>query len=104
MTLLYKAFARVLRFVDSPAYSPQMAEQYSVEEKISHLEELLKLEKQVDLELVFRRCFNKSEVIVTFLAMLELCRMKRLGIHQENAFDKIMISIKEGQLEYELES
>jgi segregation and condensation protein A len=99
--LLYKAFSRVLRYVDAPAYDPHMAEQYSVEEKIAYIEDLLNREKEFELEGVFRRCFNKSEIIVTFLAMLELCRMKRLSLQQANPFDKITVSARHGQLEIE---
>jgi segregation and condensation protein A len=102
--LLYKAFSRVLRFVDAPVYDPHMVEQYSVEDKISYIEDMLTREKTFDLENVFRRCFNKNEVIVTFLAMLELCRMKRLKVQQENPFDKITVTAQEGQLEYDIES
>lgn len=104
ISLLYKAFARVLRFVETPQYNPHMEERYSVEDKIAYLESLVDREKQLDLENVFRRCFNKSEVIVTFLAMLELCRMKRLAVQQANPFDKITVVATEGQLEYDTES
>ncbi|MGI8905592.1 MAG: segregation and condensation protein A [Candidatus Sumerlaeaceae bacterium] len=102
--LLYKAFSRVLRFVEAPVYDPHMVEKYSVEDKIAHIEDLLEREKTFDLENVFRRCFNKNEVIVTFLALLELCRMKRLVVQQENPFDKIMVTAQDGQLEYDIES
>jgi len=103
VSLLYKAFARVLRFVDAPTYNPHMQEQYSVEDKITYLEDMVNQAKEVDLENVFRRCFNRSEVIVTFLAVLELCRMKRLAVKQENSFDKITVIAQEGQLEYDTE-
>jgi len=102
VSLLYKAFSRVLRFVDAPGYNPVISEQYSVEEKIAHLEDMLTREKDLNLEQVFRRCFNKVEIIVTFLAMLELCRLKRLTVFQENPFDGIMVRAAEGQLEQEL--
>lgn len=101
VSLLYKAFARVLTFVESPAYRPQIDEQYSVEEKISHIEELTRSSGEVDIHEVFRRCFNRNEIIVTFLAMLELCRMKRIAIRQDNQFDRIYVAASDGQLEFE---
>jgi segregation and condensation protein A len=101
VTLLYKAFARVLRFVDSQTYSPKIDEQFTVEEKILYLEELTQRDEEVDLAELFKKCFNRMEVIVTFLATLELCRMKRVAIRQPNAFDKITIHATKGQLEYE---
>ncbi len=103
IALLYKAFSRVLRFVDNPTYNPHMNEKFAVEDKITYLEDLVGTQKQVDLEEVFRRCFNRDEVIVTFLAMLELCRMKRLRIQQEASFEKIVVTASEGQMEYDIE-
>lgn len=104
IALLYKAFSRVLRFVDSPTYNPNMQEKFSVEDKINYLQDLVVAKSTVDLDEVFRRCFNRDEVIVTFLAVLELCRMKRLLIEQEGAFEKIIVTAGDGQLEYESES
>lgn len=104
IALLYKAFSRVLRFVDNPTYNPHMNEKFSVEDKINYLQDLVSDKKEVDLESVFRRCFNRDEVIVTFLAMLELCRMKRLVIQQEGSFEKITVTASEGQLEYDIET
>jgi segregation and condensation protein A len=101
ISLLYKAFSRVLRFVESPQFNPDIAEQFSVEEKIQYLDELVARGDDVDVDQLFRRCFNRNEVIVTFLAVLELCRMKRIRITQANAFDSIVIVRSEGQLEYE---
>lgn len=103
IALLYKAFSRVLRFVDNPTYNPHMNEKFSVEDKITYLQDLVSTQKQVDLENVFARCFNREEVIVTFLAMLELCRMKQLRIQQDEPFDKITVTAAEGQLEYDIE-
>lgn len=104
IALLYKAFSRVLRYVEMTAYSPQMDEGITVEDRISYLEDLLLTEKSFDLESVFRRCFHKGEVIVTFLALLELCRLKKLVISQDNPFDKISVTASEGQLEADFES
>lgn len=104
IALLYKAFSRVLRFVDNPAYNPNMQEKFTVEEKINYLQDLVSTKEKVELDEVFRRCFNRDEIIVTFLAMLELCRMKRLVIQQEAAFDKIVVMPADGQLEYDIES
>lgn len=98
---LYKAFARVLRFVDSPQFMPVMTEQYSVEEKIAYLQELMARDGQTDLDQVLGHCFNRQEVITTFLAVLELCRMKKVTIEQSSAFDKILLTPGTGSLDDE---
>lgn len=101
VSLLFKAFARVLKFVDQPAFRPALAEQFSVEDKIAHIEDLTRSAEAVDLFGVFRRCLNRDEIIVTFLAVLELCRMKRIAIRQDEPFESITIVATEGQLEYD---
>lgn len=101
VALLYKALARVLSVIEAPAFAPELTEQFTVEEKIRHVEDLIAREQTVDLFDVFRRCFNKSEIIVTFLAVLELTRLKQLTISQDNAFDAITIRASNGQLEYD---
>jgi segregation and condensation protein A len=103
VALLYKAFARILKFVDQPAYNPNMTEQFTVEDKISYIQDLTRRESAVDLFGLFRRCFNRNEIIATFLAVLELCRMKRVLIKQDNQFDNIVLTASEGQLEYDTE-
>jgi segregation and condensation protein A len=100
VSLLYKAFARVLKFVEAPAYSPDLQEKFTVEDKITYLQEMLRGEREYSLEQVFKHCFNRAEVIVTFLAALELCRMKKIVIRQPNAFDEIMVVAAEEQLEH----
>jgi len=101
VTLLYKALARVLSVIEAPAFAPELTEQFTVEEKIRHIEDLVAREQVVDLFDVFRRCFNKSEIIVTFLAVLELTRLKQISISQDHAFDAITIRASNGQLEYD---
>jgi chromatin segregation and condensation protein Rec8/ScpA/Scc1 (kleisin family) len=62
---------------------------------------LTRREKTVDLFAVFKHCFNRIEVITTFLAVLELCRLKRVRIEQPSQFDGITLISVEGQLEYD---
>ena len=100
IALLYKAFARVLRFVEQSSFNPEIEEQFSVEDKINYIEDLARREKRFSLEDVFKRCFNRTEVIATFLAVLELCRMKRIQIKQDSSFDQISVVGVEGQLEH----
>jgi len=97
--LLFKAFARVLRFVDSPEFNPVLTEQFTVEEKIEYLQDLLAREGETNLDAVFRRCFNRQEIITTFLAVLELCRMKKVKIQQDSNFDTILLTPGTGSLE-----
>ena len=40
---------------------------------------------------MFERADSRAEVVVTFLAMLELIRMKRLKVRQSAAFGEIEV-------------
>ncbi|AXA35372.1 MAG: segregation/condensation protein A [Candidatus Hydrogenedentota bacterium] len=101
VSLLYRAFARVLRYVDVQPYRPDLVEQFTVEEKIQYIEDLLRRESEIDLTKLFGRCLNKLEIITTFMAVLELTRLRRIRIVQENPFDTIRILRGPEQIEYE---
>ena len=53
---------------------------------INHENRILKLEKTFDK-------FNKSYVVVTFLAVLEMAKKQELTIYQENNFDNIICEV-----------
>ncbi|MCX7626314.1 MAG: segregation/condensation protein A [Candidatus Sumerlaeaceae bacterium] len=91
ISLLYRALARVLRYLESNRLFPNLSEQFTVEQKIEYIESLLESSTEIDLMAVFLRCLNKLEIITTFLAVLELVRLKRARIQQNCAFDTIML-------------
>jgi len=97
VTLLYQALARVLRYLDASKNFPNLTEQFTVEQKLQYVEELLASENEVDLMGIFLRCLNKIEIITTFLAVLELVRLKKARIIQNSAFDAItLVAQREG--------
>ena len=66
----------------------------SVAEKSKEIKDILKSKKQVS----FYELFNvntKIEIIVTFLAILELARKKHIILSQENNFENIIIKLSE---------
>ena len=67
-------------------------EQWSVSEKIEHVANLLKERPRLKFSELFASAASRSEVVVTFLALLELIRMKQLRIEQPEAFAEIEIS------------
>ncbi len=97
LSLLYRALARVLRYVDSSRGFTIISEQFTVEQKIEYIEELLTQQREIDLMTVFLRCLNKLEIITTFLAVLEIVRLKRARIQQNSAFDTILLLARTDQ-------
>ena len=45
----------------------------------------------IDLDDIFVKAKNKLEIVATFLAILELIRLKEIIIKQKNTFGKIII-------------
>jgi len=92
LQLLLDAFSRVLRYVDrAPSEHRVAAENYTVEAKLIRLEELLASGEQIIVSEEFGRCFHKVEMIVTFLAMLEMVRLKRIRVVQDESFGRIQV-------------
>ena len=67
-------------------------EQWSVSEKIEFIANLLKERARIRFSELFESAASRGEVVVTFLALLELIRMKQLRIEQPEAFAEIEIS------------
>ncbi|MDR2904022.1 MAG: segregation/condensation protein A [Clostridiales bacterium] len=94
---LYKAFQEVLNRRElktdkvRSGFNSVSKDLYTIEEKIEHIENLLTLYQSVKFYGIFSPASGKSEKIVTFLALLELIKMKRVTIRQEKIFDEIII-------------
>ena len=67
-------------------------EQWSVSEKIELVANLLRERSRMRFSELFESAASRTEVVVTFLALLELIRMKQLRIEQSEEFAEIEIS------------
>ncbi len=89
---LLSAFAKVLKSIDEGAAHEVLKDEYTVADKIQDITERLENETSVKFSRLFRAAKNKLEAITTFLALLELIRMKRVLIVQDKQFGEIEIS------------
>lgn len=88
---LITAFRGVLRYVtEGPAHTV-VSEGHSVDDKISRIEELLAERKSVVWDDLFKECRDKVELVCCFLAILELCRMHKIRVHQRGVFGDIRL-------------
>ncbi|WP_302487069.1 ScpA family protein [uncultured Megamonas sp.] len=101
ISLLYQAFQNVLesQIEHEPIIANVSREQYTIEDKII---ELLALLKQHGGNICFNTIFqysehkiSKSELITTFLAMLELIKIKRINVYQTSIFSPIYLKIND---------
>jgi segregation and condensation protein A len=99
LAVLLQAFTRVLRYVELHQYDPKAYEAFSLEDKLVQMEEVLSTaEGPLTLASLTAMCIHRAEVIVCFLAILELCRMKKVSICQEGAFSDVMLVWRHGSL------
>jgi segregation and condensation protein A len=67
-------------------------DRWTVSEKIEQLRELIGQRPQLHFSELFERATSRSEVVATFLAMLELIRLRVLAVRQTSAFSEIQIT------------
>ena len=66
-------------------------EEFTVEEKLTLLRELLQTHTKVSFAEIFSKSRSKLEAIATFLALLELIRVKEILIRQSHLFGEIVL-------------
>ncbi len=91
---LMTAFGRVLEKAKAPMYELQ-AEPWTVEMKVEELSLQLTVKKQLAFLDVFSPEKTRLELVVTFLALLELVRRRLCLAVQERAFGDILIVRRE---------
>jgi segregation and condensation protein A len=90
---LFAAFAQVLRRArEAPQEIP--GEEFTVEQKMDALLTVLDLAHDpVAFDALFRDGASRLEIIVTFLAMLELIRRRRIRVRQSQVFGEIAVAL-----------
>lgn len=76
---------------------------FTVEDKFKHIRQHLKLEGTLNFSMLFGARYTKEEVVVTFLALLELLKLKEIRIEQGTLFGEIVITKREAQMEADAE-
>ncbi len=88
---LINALSEALKKVPEETAHEIARDEFTVEEKIHELLETLMDNQVVKLNALFRKARGKTEVIVTFLAVLELIRLKEIKAVQKRLFEDIEI-------------
>lgn len=68
-----------------------LEEVVTIAEKINHLQKMLQEKIQLSLKEILHTAKSKTEMIVTFLALLEMVKQEILSVEQEAAFSDIII-------------
>ncbi|MCX6934661.1 MAG: segregation/condensation protein A, partial [Verrucomicrobia bacterium] len=86
------AFQKILRNVEDRARAGKYTdEEFTVSQQIEFLLDQLPPNAEVFFEDLFRTMSSRGEVVVTFLALLELIRLQQLTAHQDGPLQPICI-------------
>ncbi len=88
---LITSFRKVLKSVSKETFHKVLKNSFSVSDKIHEIYHLLKESSRVYFFNLFQEAASKDEIIVTFLAVLELIKMREILIVQKDFFSDIEI-------------
>ena len=90
---LIRAFQNVLkRFEEAHDLGDIVDDRFTVSDKIEHLLHTLQPGQRIGFQSLFAQATTKGEVIVTFLAVLELMKMNQFTVTQDHLLGEIEIA------------
>lgn len=88
---LINAFSTILKSVSREAFLEVVKDEFTVEEKVHELFRLLVEKPVLNFKEIFQKARSKMELIATFLALLELIRLKEVVVRQKQLFGEIEV-------------
>ena len=90
---LKKTFTELLKSLEPIVRLPSAAltKVLSLKEKIAQVQELIVSKAQLSFHELLSEAEDRTEVIVTFLALLELIKQKVISVEQDDMFDDIAV-------------
>lgn len=93
---LINAFQKILKRVNKTEDLREIFEEnYSVSDKIEFVLKITSFRTALKFSELFASAATRTEVVVTFLALLELIRLKQIGVTQDGQFGEIELVRKE---------
>ncbi|MBI4653333.1 segregation/condensation protein A [Candidatus Kuenenbacteria bacterium] len=94
--LLAEIFTEVLNDLEAMVHSPAVGQTimkkiFSLQEKIEHIKNLIFEKSKLSFNHLINSSKSKIEIIVSFLALLELIKQKHIIVIQEENFEEIII-------------
>jgi len=88
---LITAFTKVLKDIPKEIFYQVIKDEFTVSEKIHDILHILVERNKIIFTELFNKAKNKFEIITTFLALLELIKMKEIVVMQAGQFGEIEI-------------
>ena len=99
---LINAFSLALKDIPREVFYEVVKDQWTVEQKVHDILHLLLVQSEIKLSELFAKTKAKMEIIVVFLAILELAKMREIIARQDAQFEEIIIlRNKENIIPYE---
>lgn len=92
---LVVAFSRVAKEIDRSVFRAVEGENITIDEKIDEIMALLATSNSIMLDELFPENCSKYVLIISFLALLELVKMKKVYILQHKLFGNIKIILRQ---------
>ncbi len=89
---LLKAFHEVVKRFESQRGMELDQEEVTIEQKLGDVRRLLLVRDKIVFSSFMQECRSKRHLIVTFLALLELVRLREIWLYQKKAFEEIYIT------------
>jgi len=70
-------------------YGRMQRDRFTITEKVAHIQEILQQHGRASLRNLFYDCHSKNEMVVTFLALLELVRRGEIATEQSASFEDV---------------
>ena len=88
---LITAFRKVLRDIPKETFHKVIKQKFSVSDKIHQIYHVLARTAKIYFSSLFKDSRNRDEVIATFLAILELIKMREIFVVQKSFYEEIEI-------------
>ncbi|TAK04975.1 hypothetical protein EPO33_03195 [Patescibacteria group bacterium] len=90
---LAETFREVIAALEPVVKLPRaaVARAVSIQERIAHLKDLLAAQKSVSFGTFLRSAESTTDVVVSFLALLELIKMRSIRVTQDELFSEMVI-------------
>ncbi len=89
---LLKAFQEIVARFEAQRQMEVDQEEVTIEQKLADVRRLLLVHDTILFSTFFAQIKSKRHLIVTFLALLELVRLREIWLYQKKAFDEIYIT------------
>ncbi|MFH1593796.1 MAG: segregation/condensation protein A [Candidatus Omnitrophota bacterium] len=88
---LITAFTKVLKEIPKDIFHQVISDEFTVSGKIHEIFHILVKEPRVFFRQLFKNAKNRNEIVTTFIALLELVKLREIIVIQNSPFDEIEV-------------